>query len=115
LDPTFVRHILGNLTSNAIKYSPENSQINIQTKAENGTIIFSVKDEGIGISDEDQKRLFEKFFRASNATGIQGTGLGLHIMKNYVDKLNGTIKMKSQLGKGTEVTVEIKHQVMQDI
>ncbi|MCX6291164.1 MAG: PAS domain S-box protein, partial [Bacteroidetes bacterium] len=66
LDPVFVRHILTNLSSNAIKYSPENSSIYIRTKSENGKIILNVKDEGIGIPEEDQKRLFEKFFRASN-------------------------------------------------
>ncbi|MCX6292023.1 MAG: sensor histidine kinase, partial [Bacteroidetes bacterium] len=80
--------------------------IYIRTKSENGKIILNVKDEGIGIPEEDQKRLFEKFFRASNVGTSQGTGLGLHIMKQYVDKLHGTIQMKSQLGKGTEFTIE---------
>jgi len=106
LDPLFVRHILSNLTSNAIKYSPENSRIHISTKVKNGDILVSVKDNGIGIAKEDQKHLFERFFRASNAGGTQGTGLGLYIAKRYAEKMDGAIKMKSELGKGTEFIVQ---------
>jgi signal transduction histidine kinase len=64
-----------------------------------------VEDHGIGIPEADQKHLFERFYRASNAGNVQGTGLGLHIMKHYVEMLKGSVKIESKLGKGT--TVEI--------
>lgn len=107
LDPNFIRYILSNITNNAIKYSPENSCIHVSTKVKNGDILLSVKDNGIGISREDQKHIFERFFRASNVGNTQGTGLGLHIAKRYVEMLDGSIKMKSELGKGTEFVIHL--------
>jgi len=66
---------------------------------------LSVRDQGIGISKEDQEHLFERFFRAKNATEIQGTGLGLHIVSKYVELLDGIIEFNSELGKGTEFII----------
>jgi signal transduction histidine kinase len=66
-----------------------------------------VQDEGIGIPEQDQKHLFERFYRASNAGVVQGTGLGLHIMRHYVDMLHGTVKINSEVGKGTTVSVTL--------
>jgi len=106
LDGGFLNHILTNLLSNAIKYSPENSSILFDTSVENNTITLRVKDNGIGISPEDQKHLFERFFRASNTGAIKGTGLGLHIVKRYVELLGGTINVKSIINQGTEFTVK---------
>ncbi len=68
---------------------------------------ISVQDEGMGISEEDQEHLFSSFFRGRNVINIQGTGLGLHIVKRYVDLLRGSIKMESKLGKGTTITFSI--------
>jgi signal transduction histidine kinase len=65
----------------------------------------TVEDNGIGIPEEDQKHLFERFYRASNAGNVQGTGLGLHIMKHYVEMLNGSVKIESELAKGTKVEI----------
>ncbi len=110
LDKSFMRYILTNLISNAIKYSPENTQVEVFINVQNNKILLRVKDNGIGISAEDQKRLFERFFRASNAGNIQGTGLGLHIIKRYVDMMNGTITLNSEPGKGTEFVVEVENQ-----
>jgi len=107
LDEGFLNHILSNLLSNAIKYSPENSSILFDTSIENTTTTLRVKDSGIGISPEDQKHLFERFFRASNTGNIKGTGLGLHIVKRYVELLGGAINVKSTLNEGTEFTVKI--------
>jgi signal transduction histidine kinase len=70
-------------------------------------MVLSVKDEGIGISREDQEHLFERFFRAKNAANIQGTGLGLHIVAKYVELLNGRIDMQSELDKGTAFYIHI--------
>lgn len=103
-DPVMLGNIVNNLVTNAIKYSPENSNIRVSSFV-NEVLHLSVKDSGIGISDEDQKHLFERFYRGSNAGTAQGTGLGLHIMKHYVDMLNGSIKLKSKLGQGTEVEI----------
>ena len=66
-----------------------------------------IKDEGIGISREDQQHLFERFFRGHNATNIQGTGLGLNIVARYLDLLDGHIEPKSELNKGTEFIITL--------
>lgn len=104
-DPILFKQVLVNLLSNAIKYSPENSIVTVNTYSENSLIYISVKDEGIGISNEDQKHLFERFFRASNSGGIEGTGLGLHLVRQYLNLLNGSIRISSKEGEGTEFTV----------
>ncbi|TAL63297.1 MAG: PAS domain-containing sensor histidine kinase [Bacteroidetes bacterium] len=106
-DKKFLRHILLNLLSNAIKFSPEGKSIVLKTEVNKSHFIFSVKDSGIGISEEDQKHLFERFFRAHNATNIQGTGLGLNIVSKYVEMLDGTIDFKSALAKGTTFTIHL--------
>jgi PAS domain S-box-containing protein len=100
-DPALLRNILMNLVSNAIKFSPENAGIHVELNKGDIELVLSVKDEGIGISREDQEHLFERFFRAKNAANIQGTGLGLHIVAKYVELLNGRIDMQSELDKGT--------------
>ncbi|HEY1006352.1 MAG TPA: PAS domain-containing sensor histidine kinase, partial [Sphingobacteriaceae bacterium] len=105
LDPLIYKQILTNLVSNAIKYSPQSSSVRVVTVAQKGRLKLTVCDEGIGISREDQQHLFERFFRASNVTGIQGTGLGLHLVKGYVDMLGGSIDVQSEPGKGTLITV----------
>lgn len=104
-DKRLLRNILLNLVSNAIKFSPENSIINITCTNSEHALTVSVKDSGIGISDEDKIHLFERFFRARNAQNIQGTGLGLHIVTKYVELLNGKISLTSELDKGTTFTV----------
>ena len=106
LDPSILKHIIMNLLSNAIKFSPEDSLIKIKSEVNAKQVILSIKDHGIGISAEDQRHLFERFHRGSNVTNIQGTGLGLHIVAKYTDLLNGKIKCKSVLEKGTEFIIK---------
>ncbi len=106
-DKRLLKNILLNLLSNAIKFSPEDGTIEIKGKGKDNTMELSVKDSGIGISAEDQQHLFERFFRARNATNIAGTGLGLHIVSKYLELLNGTVTIKSELGKGTIFTITI--------
>ncbi|MGZ3919883.1 MAG: PAS domain-containing sensor histidine kinase, partial [Bacteroidia bacterium] len=101
LDKKIVRHIVFNLVSNAIKFSPENKPIEVSTEINANRIILKVKDSGIGISKEDQKHLFERFFRGHNASNIQGTGLGLNIVAKYVEILDGTVECESELENGT--------------
>jgi PAS domain S-box-containing protein len=106
LDPSLLRNALVNLLSNAIKFSPENKPVALTGTADDSQLTISVKDNGIGISKEDQKHLFERFFRANNAVNIQGTGLGLHIVAKYVELLGGEIEYTSELEKGTEFIVK---------
>lgn len=106
-DPHILRHILFNLISNASKYSAENKLINIDCSIENQRAVFAVRDEGIGIPKDDQKHMFDRFFRASNTGSIQGTGLGLNIAKRYVDLLKGSITFTSEYGEGTTFVVSI--------
>jgi PAS domain S-box-containing protein len=106
-DQRILRNIMFNLISNASKYSDPNKEIHLFCRKTDSGISFSVKDEGIGISTEDQKHLFERFFRASNSGNIQGTGLGLNIVKRYVDLLKGKISFTSEFGKGSEFIVEL--------
>ncbi len=107
LDPQFVRNILINLLSNAVKYSGENTLIQLSALCTSDLIKLEIQDEGIGIPEHEQAHMFERFFRAKNATNIQGTGLGLHIVKRYVDLLEGEITFQSQEGKGTRFQVQI--------
>lgn len=107
IDKQFFRNIIINLLSNAIKFSPENSNIIINTKVSNDTFDITVKDCGIGIPEEEKKNLFERFFRAKNASNIQGTGLGLNIVSKYVEELKGTIRFESELNVGTTFYITI--------
>lgn len=105
LDATLLRHILMNLVSNAIKFSTDQATIRIHTEMTDAVLILQVSDEGMGISEEDQQHLFQRFFRGANVTNIQGTGLGLHIVAKYVELLQGTISCASEIGKGTNFTI----------
>jgi PAS domain S-box-containing protein len=106
-DKKLLKNILINLVSNAIKFSPEGAEILLNAERKDHQIEITVQDQGIGISIEDQEHLFSSFFRGSNAVNIQGSGLGLHIIKRYIDLLNGTVSLQSELNKGTTVTVII--------
>jgi len=103
LDEVLFKNILINLLSNAIKFSAENKPVFITTNVTDRKLTFSIKDKGMGISKKDQAHLCEIFFRAGNAVNIPGTGLGLHIVAKYVEMMNGTIEIKSELDKGTEI------------
>ncbi|MCC6816996.1 MAG: PAS domain-containing sensor histidine kinase [Saprospiraceae bacterium] len=106
-DANFIKHIMSNLINNAIKYSGDSSQISITLDKENKNFIINISDNGLGIPEEEQKFLFNIFFRASNVLNIQGTGLGLNIVKKYLDLLNGTIQIKSSENKGTQIKLTI--------
>jgi PAS domain S-box-containing protein len=107
LDSNLLKHVIVNLMTNAIKFSPEASIISITTYIDHENTNIIIKDQGIGIPKSDQLHLFERFFRATNATNIQGTGLGLHIVGRYIELLNGNIQYKSELGKGTTFTITL--------
>jgi signal transduction histidine kinase len=105
VDPRILRNILFNLITNASKYSETHKSISLGCQVENELLIFEVADQGIGIPEEDQKHMFDRFFRASNAGTVQGTGLGLNIVKRYVELLNGQVSFTSTYGSGTTFKV----------
>ncbi|MBK8503660.1 MAG: PAS domain-containing sensor histidine kinase [Saprospiraceae bacterium] len=109
LDSKFIRIVMLNLLSNAIKYSEKDIKLN--TEVDDKQISIVVEDRGIGIPIEEQKNLFGKFFRAKNAMKIQGTGLGLHIVKRYIGLLDGTVDFTSKHGEGTTFVIRFDKQV----
>ncbi len=107
-DPSMLRQIVRNLISNAVKYSPEGSEVTIETEVKNDSIKIAISDQGFGIADEDRKHIFEPFFRHKDYIGkIQGTGLGLSIVKQCTDALGGTIELNSSSGGGSRFVARI--------
>jgi len=102
-DKRLLKNILINLFSNALKFSDEDRSVWINIENKNDQLHVMIRDEGIGIPEEDQHHLFTTFFRGKNVVNIEGTGLGLPIVKRYVDLLNGTVSLKSKLEEGTIV------------
>lgn len=113
-DPQILKNILFNLISNAGKYSDEDKPIVITSKIENNQCIISVRDEGYGIPETDQPYLFTRFFRANNVSNIQGTGLGLNIVKKYIELMNGRIEFESKLNEGSTFTIYIPFQIKEN-
>lgn len=107
MDRKLLRHILSNLVSNALKYSPGETPVVFSLVYGEGEVIFEVQDWGIGIPLSDQPRLFESFHRGTNANNIPGTGLGMSIVKHCVDLHGGQISFVSQVGVGTKFRVVI--------
>ncbi|HEY9748778.1 MAG TPA: PAS domain S-box protein [Allocoleopsis sp.] len=107
MDENLLRHILGNLISNAAKYSPADSNIYLDLSCDHDFVVFRIQDQGIGIPAEDQKRLFDSFYRATNVGTIPGTGLGLAIVKKCVDAHQGQITVTSQVDVGTTFIVTL--------
>jgi signal transduction histidine kinase len=114
LDHRFLRDILTNLLSNAIKYSSTNTEIAVELNCEQHQAIIRVADHGIGIAEDDQKRLFEAFHRGKNVGTTSGTGLGLTIAKRAAELHGGTITLTSELGVGTTFTVTIPNVVIEE-
>lgn len=106
-DKKLLRNILINLLSNAIKFSEEGKAITLSSSVNEEQATIEVRDEGMGVSEEDQQHLFTSFFRGKNVINIQGTGLGLHIVKRYLDLIGGSIHLQSALQQGTTFIVTI--------
>jgi len=105
LDQGLLKNCIINLVGNAIKYSGENTFIEFNTEISEDQFVVTIKDNGIGIPENDQKHLFEAFFRAHNTGNIPGTGLGLNIVTRYTNLMHGTIKFQSKVNKGTSFTI----------
>lgn len=111
MDKNILDSIIKNLLDNAIKYSPSGSMVELKLFRNNEKVVFQVKDSGIGISLQDQKRLFEPFYRGNNVDNIPGTGLGLSIVKTLVDLHSGQIAVESKVGVGTTFTVILPYTI----
>jgi len=107
LDKQMIRNILLNLTSNAIKFSGEGKIIKLHIKISPSEIKINISDQGIGIPKDEYEHLFGRFFRAKNATNIQGTGLGLNIVARYLEMMHGKIDFTSALNEGTTFKITI--------
>lgn len=110
-DEKILELALTNLIHNAIKFSPENTTINIEIFKDINNIKFKITDEGIGIPEKDQKYVFRRYFRAENALNIQGTGIGLNIIKVHLENLGGSISFKSEENQGSVFIVELPIQM----
>lgn len=104
-DPMILKNILLNLTSNAIKYSKPDGLIKVHTKSNGREFSISVIDQGVGIPEEEQGYIFQRFFRAHNVSGTQGTGLGLNLVKKYMKLLHGHLEFTSMQDKGSTFVV----------
>lgn len=103
IDTQLMTQVLNNLVSNSLKYSSPETEIEIATERSLKQVVISVTDHGIGIPEEDVEKLFQPFFRASNALTLQGTGLGMPLCKQIIEHHHGEIGVKSELNKGTTV------------
>ncbi len=106
-DRRMLKNIVINLLNNAIKFSDPGKKVEWKMQLDHQLLKIEVQDQGLGIPEEDRKHIFESFFRANNATNIQGTGLGLPIVKRYVDLLQGQISFVSKTGEGTLFTIQL--------
>ncbi len=101
--------MIENLIINAIEYTESSGTVNVSLKKVDNAILIKIADTGIGISDSDQKKLFDKFFRTEKAVehNPEGSGLGLYVVKSYVEGWGGKITIESALGKGSTFTISL--------
>lgn len=114
-DPYLLKNILINLLSNGIKYSPKGEDVTLDISKTKEQFVFKVIDRGIGIPPEDQQHMFSRFFRASNVENIKGTGLGLTIVKRYLDLMGGEIGFESEYGKGSTFFFKLPLPIIQTL
>lgn len=115
LDEVLVTRILLNLLSNAIKYSPEGSEVRLEIDRRDGWLLLRVIDQGQGISETDLPHIFEPFYRAEDVRSIRGSGLGLSIVKDCVERHQGRVSVESQPGRGSSFTVELPEPGSHDV
>ncbi len=105
LDPRLLNHVMVNLISNGIKYNRQDGRVTVSVEKRGGRVAISVSDTGIGIRSGDIPKLFEPFGRLNGSEGIEGTGLGLVVVKKFTELMDGTISVESAEGKGTTFTI----------
>ncbi|WP_138433209.1 sensor histidine kinase [Winogradskyella algicola] len=113
-DERIIEIILSNILQNAVKYSRENSKIDIRIHQDKNNTVFEIEDQGIGIPQKELKNIFTRYYRAENVLNLQGTGIGLSIVKTHLDNLGGSIKIESLENKGTLVTLKIPNKAKHD-
>ncbi|HQL49363.1 MAG TPA: HAMP domain-containing sensor histidine kinase, partial [Holophaga sp.] len=106
-DPLRLHQLLGNLLSNALKFSPEGGTVVLSVEREGPWLRWRVRDEGPGIAPTEQARIFERFYRSPSARGVPGTGLGLAIVKHLAGLMNGEVAVSSELGRGSTFTLSL--------
>jgi signal transduction histidine kinase len=111
-DQAKLRDIIENLVTNALKYS-NGKGVNVYSKFQDEKLLLKVKDHGIGIPITDQPNIFRRFYRAGNVAGTKGNGIGLSIVKKYVDSMNGHIQLHSEVNQGTEFNVALPAIIVQ--
>ena len=100
--------VIVNLLNNAIKYSPNNNKIDIKVASRNGRAIVSVEDKGVGIAEDEQEKIFQRFYRAhNNANNISGFGIGLYICSEIMNRHGGIVYVKSKPGQGSTFIIEL--------
>jgi signal transduction histidine kinase len=106
-DASLLNQVFGNLLSNAVKYSPEGGAVRVSAALNGAQIVIEIEDRGIGIPESDRHRVFERYYRGSNTSGIVGTGVGLYLVKTIVDLHHGGIALDSHEGEGSRFTVRL--------
>jgi signal transduction histidine kinase len=109
LDPSLFWHILSNLVSNAIKYSPEDQKVILKLEFLDNEFLLSVSDKGIGVPEEDLPNIFQSFYRATNSEEHSGYGLGLSIVERFIKMHHAGIEVKSKLGEGSTFIIHFKY------
>lgn len=111
-DKKWTIEALGNVLDNAIKYSPENSSIRLSVIPYESFICIQVKDQGIGIKEEEQGLVFERFYRSKTVSGEPGVGIGLYLVREVISKQGGYVKIRSNIGKGSAVQLYLSRYEM---
>jgi signal transduction histidine kinase len=106
-DASLLRQAFGNLLSNAVKYSPGGGLIQVTTVQEDAQITVAIADCGIGIPDKDRERIFERYYRGSNTSGIVGSGVGLYLVRAIVELHEGRVTLESREGEGSQFMVQL--------
>ena len=106
-DRNLLSQAMSNLLSNAIKYSPGNTPITVEARADGDDVVVTVADSGIGIPQGDIGRLFERYYRGRNVSGVVGTGVGLYLVKIVVDLHGGSVAVESREGEGSRFTLRL--------
>ncbi|MGV3633548.1 MAG: sensor histidine kinase [Pseudorhodoplanes sp.] len=106
-DPDMLRQIVGNVLSNAVKFSPPGGAVHILGESRDGQAILTVSDRGRGIAPDERERIFEPYYRARNSRGVHGAGIGLYVARKFTEHHRGTIRIDGALGAGTVVTISL--------
>jgi signal transduction histidine kinase len=106
-DAGLISQVLGNLVSNAVKYSPDGGPVGLVCSRDGEAIAVVIEDHGIGIPDPDRQRVFERYYRGSNTSGIVGSGVGLYLVKTIIELHQGTITLDSRENEGSRFTIRL--------